>query len=124
MTPSRNRRPIVLVVEDDFLIRSHAAEMIADAGYDVVEAGTADEAISILQVRPDIHVIFTDIQMPGSMDGLELAHFVRGRWPQIKIIATSGHFRLQDGDLPDGGIFVPKPYTFDRVSSVLRELTA
>jgi two-component system, response regulator PdtaR len=122
MTLSTNRRPVVLVVEDEYLIRSNAAEMIAESGYDVVEAGNADEAIAILEARPDIHVIFTDIQMPGSMDGLKLAHFVRGRWPPIKIIATSGHHKLQYGDLPEGGLFLPKPYSFDRMASVLREL--
>lgn len=119
---STNRRPVVLVVEDEYLIRSNAAEMIAQAGYDVVEAGNSDEAIAILEARPHIHVIFTDIQMPGSMDGLKLAHFVRNRWPPIKIIATSGHHKLQLGDLPEGGLFLPKPYSFDRVSSILQEL--
>lgn len=122
MTLSSNRRSVVLVVEDEYLIRSNAAEMIAEAGYDVVEAGNADEAIAVLEARPDIHVVFTDIQMPGSMDGLKLAHFVRGRWPPIKIIATSGHHKFQDGDLPEGGLFLPKPYSFYRISTILREL--
>ena len=116
------RRPVILIVEDDFLIRMNAAEMIADAGFDVIEAGNADEAIVILEARPDIHVVFTDIQMPGSMDGLKLARFVRGRWPPIKIVATSGNSVVQDGDLPEGGVFLPKPYTFDTVASTLREL--
>ncbi len=124
MTLSTNKRPVVLVVEDEYLIRSNAAEMIAEAGYEVVEAGNADEAIAILEARPDIHVVFTDIQMPGSMDGLKLAHFVRGRWPPIKIIATSGHHKLQDGDLPESGLFLPKPYSFERISSILREIVA
>jgi CheY-like chemotaxis protein len=116
------RRPVILIVEDDFLIRMNAAEMIADAGFDVIEAGNADEAIVILEARPDIHVVFTDIQMPGSMDGLKLARFVRGRWPPIKIVATSGNSIVGDGDLPEGGVFLPKPYTFDAVASTLREL--
>lgn len=124
MALSTDRRFVVLIVEDEYLIRSNAAEMIVEAGYDVVEAGDADEAIAILNARPDIHVIFTDIQMPGSMDGLKLAHFVRGRWPPIKIIATSGHHKFQDGDLPEGGLFLPKPYSFDRISSILREVVA
>jgi len=84
------KRPVVLIVEDDFLIRMHAAEMIEDAGFDVVEAASADEAILVLEVRLDITVVFTDIQMPGSMDGLKLAAAIRGRWPPIKIVATSG----------------------------------
>jgi CheY-like chemotaxis protein len=116
------RRPVILIVEDDFLIRMNAAEMIDDAGFNVVEAGNADEAIVILEARPDIHVVFTDIQMPGSMDGLKLARFVRGRWPPIKIVATSGNSIVGDGDLPEGGVFLPKPYTFDAVASTLREL--
>jgi CheY-like chemotaxis protein len=119
-----NKRLVVLVVEDEFLLRMNAAEMIADAGFDVVEAGNADEAIAILEARPDIHVVFTDIQMAGSMNGLKLAHFVRGRWPPIKIIATSGQHVFKEGDLPEGGMFLTKPYSFDSISAVLRELTA
>lgn len=98
------KRPVVLIVEDELLLRINAAEMSADAGFDVVEAGN-DEAISILEVRPDIHIIFTDIQMPGSMDGLKLARFVRGRWPPIKIIATSGRVDEGDVNLPEGAVF-------------------
>ena len=114
------RRPVILIVEDDFFLRIHAAEMIQDAGFDIVEAGNADAAIAILEARPDIHVVFTDIQMPGSMDGLKLARFVRGRWPPIKIVVTSGNFAGRD--LPEGGVFLPKPYTFDRIAATLREL--
>ena len=117
-----NKRLVVLVVEDEFLLRTNAAEMIADAGFDVVEARDADEAIAILETRPDIHVVFTDIQMAGSMDGLKLAHFVRGRWPPVKIIATSGNHVFKEGDLPEGGVFLPKPYSFDSISAVLREM--
>ncbi|QDM23134.1 response regulator [Tardiphaga sp. vice154] len=124
MTSSTDPRFVVLVVEDEFLLRTNAAEMIADAGFDVVEAGDADEAIAILETRPDIHVVFTDIQMAGSMDGLKLAHFVRGRWPPVKIIATSGNHVFKEGDLPEGGIFLPKPYSFDSISAVLRKLAA
>jgi CheY-like chemotaxis protein len=118
------RRPVVLVVEDEHLLRMNATEIIADAGFDVVEARNADEAIGILEARPDIHVVFTDIEMAGSMDGLKLAHFVRDRWPPIKIVATSGHHVLKAGDLPAGGIFLPKPYSFEGLSSILRELFA
>src|ERR1700693_2273388 len=86
-----SRRPVVLIVEDEFLLRMDAVEMIADPGFEAVEAANADQAIGILESRRDITVVFTDIQMPGSMDGLKLARAVRGRWPPIKIIATSGH---------------------------------
>jgi CheY-like chemotaxis protein len=117
------KRPAVLIVEDDFLIRMHAAEMIADAGFDVVEAASADEAILLLEVRLDITVVFTDIQMPGSMDGLKLAAAIRGRWPPIKIVATSGLVDVRQDDLPEGGRFLSKPYSPEQIVRTLRELT-
>jgi CheY-like chemotaxis protein len=116
------KRPVVLIVEDEILVRMNAAEMIGDAGFDVVEARNADEAIEILQARPNIHVVFTDIQMPGSMDGLKLARFVRGRWPPIKIVATSGFVKVRTGDLPEGSRFLPKPYRPEQIVATLREL--
>jgi CheY-like chemotaxis protein len=117
-----SKRPVVLIVEDEFLLRMDAVDMIAAAGFEVVEAANADDAIEILESRPDITVIFTDIQMPGSMDGLRLARAVRGRWPPIKIIATSGHVHVRETDLPEGGRFLPKPYSSRQVTGVLREL--
>jgi CheY-like chemotaxis protein len=123
MGNSGAKRPVVLIVEDEFLLRMHAAEMIGDSGFDVVEAANADEAIAILEARPEIHVVFTDIQMPGSMDGLKLARFVRGRWPPIKIVATSGFVNVGTGDLPEGSRFLPKPYRPEQVVAALRELT-
>jgi CheY-like chemotaxis protein len=104
-----NRRPVVLIVEDDLLSRMSAADMIVDAGYDVVEVGNADEAIAILKARSDMEIIFTDIQMPGSMDGLRLAKYVKRKWPPIKNVATSGRFAIREGDLSDGGVFLSKP---------------
>ena len=118
------KRPVVLVVEDEFLLRMDAADMIGAAGFEVIEASNADEAIEILETRPDITVVFTDIQMPGSMDGLKLARAVRGRWPPIKIIATSGRIYVPETDLPEGGRFLPKPYSARQVTGVLRELTS
>jgi CheY-like chemotaxis protein len=117
------KRPVVLVVEDDFLIRIGAVEMIEAAGFDVVEAASADEAMKILEVRLDITVVFTDIQMPGSMDGLKLAAAIRGRWPPIKIVATSGIVDVRKVDLPEGGRFLPKPYSSAEIVGTLRELT-
>ena len=116
------RRPVVLVVEDEFLLRINAVLMIEDAGFDVLEAVDADQAIEILEVRPDIRAIFTDIQMPGSMDGLKLAHAVRGRWPPIKIIATSGRVNVRISDLPEGGRFLRKPYYPEQIAGTLWEL--
>jgi CheY-like chemotaxis protein len=117
------KRPVVLVVEDEFLIRMHAAEMIAEAGFDVVEASNADEAVAVLEARLDIAVVFTDVQMPGSMDGLKLARAVRDRWPPIHIVATSGLVDVRTGDLPEGGRFLAKPYSPAQIIGALRELT-
>lgn len=117
------QRPVLLIVEDEALIRLHAVEMIEDAGFDVVEAANADEAIAIPEARPDIRVVFTDIEMPGSMDGLKLARFVRGRWPPIKIVATSGHLSVRADDLPEGSVFLPKPYHSAQIAATLREIT-
>jgi CheY-like chemotaxis protein len=100
----------------------NAVDMISAAGFEAVEARDADQAIEILEARRDITVIFTDIQMPGSMDGLKLARAVRGRWPPIKIVATSGHARISETDLPEGGRFLPKPYSPGQITGVLREL--
>jgi CheY-like chemotaxis protein len=97
--------------------------MIEAAGFDVVDAANADEAIEILEVRLDITVVFTDIQMPGTMDGLKLAAAIRGRWPPIKIVATSGVVDVRGVDLPEGGRFLPKPYSSAEIVGTLRELT-
>jgi CheY-like chemotaxis protein len=120
---SASKRPVVLIVEDEFLLRMNAADMIGAAGFEIVEAANADQAIEILESRRDITVIFTDVQMPGSMDGLKLARAVRGRWPPIKIVATSGLDNVAETDLPEGGRFLPKPYSPVEVAGVLRELT-
>ena len=124
MGPSASKRPVVLIVEDDLLLRIDATSMIEAVGFDVVEAASADDAIKILEVRRDITVVFTDIQMPGSMDGLKLARAVRGRWPPIKIVATSGLVDVGEKDLPEGGRFLAKPYQSKELTDVLRELMA
>jgi CheY-like chemotaxis protein len=102
------KQAVILIVEDETLIRMHAVEMIEEA-FEVVEAASADEAIAILEARLDITVVFTDIQMPGSMDGLKPAAAVRDRWPPIKIVATSSHVKIGPGDLPQGSRFLQKP---------------
>jgi CheY-like chemotaxis protein len=117
------RRPVVLIVEDDFLIRLHAAQIIEEAEFDVIEASNADE-VAILEGRADITVLFTDIQMPGNMDGLKLAAAVKGRWPPIKIVATSGVVHERPAVLPEGGRFLPKPYSPTQLAATLREITA
>jgi CheY-like chemotaxis protein len=95
--------------------------LIEDAGFEVVEAASADEAIRILECRSDIRVVFTDIHMPGSMDGLKLAHAVRNRWPPIKIMVTSGRELIAEQDLPEGGRFFAKPYNPIEILAALRE---
>ena len=100
------KAPAVLIVDDEPLVRLCAVETVEDAGFEVIEAANADEAIRILESRSDIHVVFTDVHMPGSMDGLKLAHAIRNRWPPIKIIVTSGREKVAEQDLPAGGRFV------------------
>ncbi len=117
------KKPVILIVEDEILLRLDALEIVGEAGFEVLEATNADEAIRLLETRLDIAVIFTDIDMPGSMNGLKLAQAVRGRWPPIKIIATSGHFKIRDGDLPMGGRFFQKPYRWTDVMNTLHEFT-
>jgi CheY-like chemotaxis protein len=102
---SEAKRAVILIVEDELLIRMNAVEMIEEAGFEVVEAANSDEAVAILESRFDITVVFTDMQMPGSMDGLKLAAAVRDRWPRIKIVTTSGHVKLGPRDLPQGSRF-------------------
>jgi len=100
---------VVLVVEDEMLLRMRTVDMVEDAGFTSVEAVDADEAVAILESRSDIALLFTDIQMPGSMDGLKLAHAVHERWPPIKIILVSGQLRLANIDIPADSRFFGKP---------------
>jgi two-component system, response regulator PdtaR len=114
----------VLVVEDEFLSRLNAVNLVEDAGYKAVEASNAEEAIAILEARKDIRVVFTDIDMPGTMDGLKLAHAIRTRWPPIELIVTSGHFHLTGADLPERGRFFSKPYRDQEIISALHHFVA
>lgn len=101
--------PIVLVVEDEMVLRMRAVDIVQDAGFVAVEAVSADDALRILESRDDIALLFTDIQMPGTMDGLSLAHATNNRWPHIKIILVSGQIAVTDADKPDDSRFFPKP---------------
>ena len=112
----------VLIVEDEFLLRAGAAEFMENSGFTVYEASNADEAIALLELHNDIRAVFTDIQMPGSMDGLRLAHYVRGRWPPVKLIITSGRSRPRTEDMPVGSGFVGKPYRLEKVADSLRTM--
>jgi len=114
----------VLVVEDEGLMRIHAMQLVEEAGFEPVEARNADEAIAILEARKDIKIVFTDIDMPGSMDGLKLARAIRRRWPPIELILTSGHFDVEDKDLPERGRFFAKPYNDNDVISAMQKFAA
>lgn len=100
----------ILIVEDDALIRMSAEDLIESAGFISVSAKDADEAIAILEAQTDIRLVFTDIDMPGSMDGLKLSHYIRDRWPPIHLILASGKAMLEQDYLPEGALFFPKPY--------------
>lgn len=112
----------VLIVEDEMLLRMCAVDMVEDAGYSSVEAVDADEAVAILESRSDIALMFTDIQMPGSMDGLELARAVHERWPPIKIILVSGALQLPDDDIPPDSRFFGKPLKAEAMIAEMQQM--
>ena len=114
--------PIVLVVEDEMVLRMRAVDIVEDAGFVPIEAVSADEAIRILESRDDISLLFTDIQMPGSMDGLKLAHAAHTRWPHIKIILVSGQIAVTDAEKPSDSKFFPKPLENKRMILELQEM--
>ncbi len=110
----------MLVVEDETLIRLNAVAMVEAAGFVAIEASDADDAIRILESRDDICAVFTDVHMPGSMDGLRLARVVRDRWPPVALIVTSGQMNVLESDLPSGGRFLRKPYEAAQIAATLR----
>ena len=110
----------VLVVEDEIVLRMRAVDIVEDAGFTAVEAVNADEALAILESRSDISLLFSDIQMPGTMDGLKLAHAVHDRWPSIKIILVSGQVKVSDEDKPADSRFFGKPLEVGQMISELQ----
>lgn len=117
-----NLKAAVLVVEDEALIRLAALDLVESAGYEAVEATDADDAIRILEARADIRVVFTDVDMPGTMDGLKLAHYVRDRWPPIRIVVASGMKIVAESQLPTGSRFFSKPYEEGSIVAALADL--
>ncbi|MEO6396062.1 MAG: response regulator [Devosia sp.] len=113
---------VVLVVEDDVLIRLGIVDELRDFGFTVFAAGDADAAIVLLETHSSINLLFTDIEMPGSMDGLGLAAAVCKRWPEVRIIVTSGQFTIFDRDLPEGRRFFPKPYLGTEIAAALGDM--
>jgi len=117
----KKRVAVVLVVEDSAVIRMGAVDLVVSGGFEALEASTADEAIALLEARPDIQLVFTDVEMPGTMDGIRLAHFIRNRWPPVKLIVASGRTIVEESHLPLGARFFPKPY---RANSIIEAMTA
>jgi CheY-like chemotaxis protein len=114
----------ILVVEDEALLLFSISDDLQDAGYEVLTATNADEAIALLTKHPEIQLIFTDIDMPGSMDGLKLSAMVHDRWPPVRIILTSGKQRPAAHLLPSDTPFLPKPYTTAGVVATMRAMLA
>lgn len=112
----------VLVVEDEPLVRMNISDHLSEAGFRVIEAGNAAEALLLLESDTNVRLIFTDVDMPGSMDGLTLASVVADRWSPVRIIITSGHRLVEITDIPPGSVFFPKPYSESRVESAMRDL--
>ncbi len=115
-------RMVILVVEDEPLVRLFVTDFLDEAGFKVFEAVNGDEAMTILQARPDIQAIVTDIEMPGSINGLELARAVHERWPGIGIVVTSGRARPGPDDLSEKVAFLSKPYLPDTIINVVRQM--
>jgi CheY-like chemotaxis protein len=113
----------VLIVEDEPLLRMLAVDIVEEAGLAAIEANDADEAIEILEQRADIGIVFTDVNMPGSMSGTELASRIRDRWPPIQLVVTSGKRHVGPEQLPAGTVFVSKPYDIDDIVNTLQRLT-
>lgn len=111
-----------LVVDDEAVVRFDLAQTLEEAGYTTFEAADAAEAVAVLEAHAEIRVVFTDIQMPGSMDGLALSHYVRKRWPPTIIVVSSGRRSPIDQDLPSGAHFVAKPYSQEALESLLQEI--
>jgi CheY-like chemotaxis protein len=115
------RKPVVLVVDDEALLRLIAVDILETAGFTTIEASDADEALTLMRDHPEIAVLFTDVQMPGTLDGIDLACRVHAERPKVSLLVTSGNIRPRCGDLPECGHFLPKPYC---ERDVVREVTA
>jgi CheY-like chemotaxis protein len=111
---------LVLVVDDEALVRMNAVDLMEQAGHSVIDAANADEAIRILESRADIEIVFSDVSMPGTMDGLRLLQVIRDRWPPIRLILASGKALPEGSDPPVGSVFLRKPYDFGDVTGALK----
>lgn len=111
----------VLVVEDEPFVRMVAADALTERGIMAWEAGDAGEALHVLAEHPNIGLVFTDVNMPGEMDGIDLAHEVNRRRPDVSLIVTSGAVTVADEELPDSGKFLPKPYPTRKLVQIVEE---
>jgi DNA-binding NtrC family response regulator len=118
----RYRRPVVLLVEDETFVRIATADALEDAGFEVIETANATAAQKVFGQRPDIEVLFTDVRMPGPLDGLELARLVCDRWPHVAVVITSGHIQPGSAELPEKAVFIVKPYREHAPARLIREL--
>lgn len=123
MGQAAQNKPVVLVVEDEPVIRLMAIELIEDGGFEVVSVADAADAVRVLETRLDIRVVFTDIDMPGGMDGIRLAAFIRERWPPIEIVITSSHVHIKESEIPARGVFVSKPYDGQNLVRLLQSMS-
>ncbi|MDX5986117.1 response regulator [Sphingomonas echinoides] len=119
--PAAERETVVLVVEDDPMIRMAAMMLIEGLGYYTLEATNADEAITLLEDHPEITIVFTDVQMEGSMDGIALTHWAAGRWPPLRFIIVSGGMTPELHEIPAGAIFLSKPYADATVGRLIAQ---
>lgn len=125
-TEPEDDRPVVLIVEDEVLVRMVIAEYLRDCGFMAIEAGSAQEALALFKADIDVDVVFSDIQMPGEMDGFGLAQWVRQNRPEVKVILTSGAASAagKAADLCHDGPLLPKPYDSEEVERRIRHLLA
>jgi CheY-like chemotaxis protein len=118
----KNGKAVVLIVEDSPIIRMGAVDLVLSAGYEALEACDAGEAIRILESRDDVDLVFTDVQMPGTMDGIKLSHYIRDRWLPVKLIVASGAAILEETGLPVGSRFFSKPYDHQAITDVMASM--
>jgi DNA-binding NtrC family response regulator len=116
------RQPNVLLVEDEEFLRALASDRLRDEGFRVLEAAAAADAIALLEEHPEIDVLFTDVDMPGPVDGLGLAAQARRRRPHLHVIMTSGQWTATTADVPEGAMFVQKPYSLEAVARLVKAL--
>ena len=124
MSSPSTHRTTVLVVDDEPIVLMDAVQSLEDAGFEVVDAHDGENALAKLEERPDIAALFTDVNMPGRFDGVELARMAHKRRPEMALVITSAATRLQEADIPDDGRFVPKPYDGRQVAELIRRLLA